>query len=225
MPLQRAPARRVGCDHRCGVRRGVAGAPHRLAGSPAGSIWAIAGAPASAAAWMPTAASSIWARGRSCSAPTSRSPIPSIAVRSDPRARLRLGRRSVRDASISTRRNRSCTISTPTIATSPISTSCLPTPIRCWRAASCSTNSRSTRAAAWAAFRLDLLPGNWIVPYLAYDRDSGTGTGVTTFVTDANEFPVPNTMNDLTNLYRGGVRFELKPFHVTLEAGRDDVYE
>jgi hypothetical protein len=42
---------------------------------------------------------------------------------------------------------------------------------------------------------------------------------VTTFVSDANEFPVPNTMSDRTNLYRGGVRIELKRFHVTLEEG------
>src|ERR1019366_10469694 len=26
------------------------------------------------------------------------------------------------------------------------------------------------------SFSLDLLPGNWIVPYFAYDRDSGSGT-------------------------------------------------
>ena len=69
------------------------------------------------------------------------------------------------------------------------------------------------------SFSLDLLPGNWIVPYFAYDRDSGSGTGATTFVSDANEFPVPNTMSDRTNLYRGGVRIELKRFHVTLEEG------
>jgi hypothetical protein len=69
------------------------------------------------------------------------------------------------------------------------------------------------------SFHLDLLPGNWFVPYFAYDRDSGTGTGVTTFVSDTNEFPVPNTMNDLTNLYRGGVHFELNRFHATLEQG------
>jgi len=68
-------------------------------------------------------------------------------------------------------------------------------------------------------FSLDLLPGNWIVPYFAYDRDSGSGTGATTFVTDANEFPVPNTMSDRTSLFRGGVRIELKRFHVTLEEG------
>ncbi|MEO7144200.1 MAG: hypothetical protein ABI165_11950, partial [Bryobacteraceae bacterium] len=71
----------------------------------------------------------------------------------------------------------------------------------------------------FASVQLDLLPGNWFVPYLAYDRDSGAGSGVTTFVSDGNEFPAPNTLRDLTNLYRGGVRFERKHFHVTLEEG------
>ncbi len=69
------------------------------------------------------------------------------------------------------------------------------------------------------SFQLDLLPGNWFIPYFAYDRDSGSGTGATAFVTDANQFPVPNTLCDLTNLYRGGVRFELRRFHATLEQG------
>ena len=69
------------------------------------------------------------------------------------------------------------------------------------------------------SFSLDLLPGNWITPYLAFDRDSGSGTGTTAFVSDANQFPVPNTMSDLTNLFRGGVRIALKRLHVTLEEG------
>lgn len=69
------------------------------------------------------------------------------------------------------------------------------------------------------SFQLDLLPGNWFVPYFAYDRDSSSGTGATTFVSDTNEFPVPNTLRDQTNLYRGGVRFELRRFHMTLEQG------
>ncbi len=69
------------------------------------------------------------------------------------------------------------------------------------------------------SFSLDLLPGNWIVPYLGYDRDAGSGYGATVFVSDANEFPVPNLLHDRTNLYRGGVRIELKRFHVTLEEG------
>lgn len=71
----------------------------------------------------------------------------------------------------------------------------------------------------FASFSLDLLPGNWIIPYLGFDRDSGSGSGATTFVTNGNEFPVPNTLNDLTNLYRGGVRIQLRRFHVTLEEG------
>jgi hypothetical protein len=78
----------------------------------------------------------------------------------------------------------------------------------------------------FASFQLDLLPGNWFIPYLAYDHDSGTGRGATTFVSDANEYAVPNTLRDRTNLYRGGVRIELRRFHVTLEEGgttfRDD---
>jgi hypothetical protein len=68
-------------------------------------------------------------------------------------------------------------------------------------------------------FQLDLLPTNWIIPYLAYDFNSGSGTGSTAFVTDANQFPVPNKLGDLTNLYRGGVRIELRRFHATLEEG------
>ena len=69
------------------------------------------------------------------------------------------------------------------------------------------------------SIQLDLLPGNWFVPYLAFDRGSGSGYGVTTFVSDLNEYAVPNTLRDMTNLYRGGVRFEFTRFHVTLEEG------
>ena len=69
------------------------------------------------------------------------------------------------------------------------------------------------------SIQLDLLPGNWFVPYLAFDRGSGSGYGVTAFVSDLNEYAVPNTLRDMTNLYRGGVRFELRRFHLTLEEG------
>jgi len=66
---------------------------------------------------------------------------------------------------------------------------------------------------------LDLLPGNWFIPYLGFERDSGAGTGATVFVSNGNEYPVPSTLYDATELYRGGVRFELRRFHVTLEEG------
>ncbi len=66
---------------------------------------------------------------------------------------------------------------------------------------------------------LDFRPGTWLIPYLAFERDSGSGYGATTFVTNGNEYPVPGTLRDETNLYRGGVRFELRRFHATLEEG------
>ena len=67
---------------------------------------------------------------------------------------------------------------------------------------------------------LDLLPGRHIVPFLAYDRNSGQGTGVSTWVQDiANEYAVPTQFRDGTQNYRGGLRFEYSRFHVTLEQG------
>jgi hypothetical protein len=75
-------------------------------------------------------------------------------------------------------------------------------------------------------FQLDLFPGHRIIPYLAYGRDSGQGTGITTFVSDVNQYPVADRMFDKTDNYRGGVRLEFNRFHVTLEQGgttlRDD---
>lgn len=75
-------------------------------------------------------------------------------------------------------------------------------------------------------FQLDLFPGHRIIPYLAYGRDSGRGTGITTFVSDLNQYPVADRMFDKTDDYRGGVRLEFDRFHVTLEQGgttlRDD---
>lgn len=66
---------------------------------------------------------------------------------------------------------------------------------------------------------LDFLPGNWFIPYLAFEHDSGAGTGTTVFVGDGNEYPSPTTMYDATTLYRGGIRFELRHFHATFEEG------
>jgi hypothetical protein len=69
------------------------------------------------------------------------------------------------------------------------------------------------------SYTLDLLPGNWFVPYLAYDRDANSGNGVMAFTQNSNEYAVPTGLNDLTNLYRGGVHFELRRFHATIEEG------
>ena len=42
---------------------------------------------------------------------------------------------------------------------------------------------------------------------------------MSTFVSDANAYPIPTALRDQTNLYRGGVRVELRRFHVTFEEG------
>ena len=70
------------------------------------------------------------------------------------------------------------------------------------------------------SFILDLRPGKHIIPYLAFERNSGYGHGIDTWVQDANdEFAVPTLLRDSTNNFRGGVRFEYNRFHVTLEQG------
>ncbi len=70
-----------------------------------------------------------------------------------------------------------------------------------------------------AALSLDIRPGHGWTPYFGWDHDSSSGSGETVFVTDGNNYPVPNTLSDSTELYRGGIRFEKARFHVTLEEG------
>jgi hypothetical protein len=70
------------------------------------------------------------------------------------------------------------------------------------------------------SFSLDLFPGKHIIPYVAYERNSGYGHGIDTWVQDAvNSYAVPTLLRDSTNVYRGGLRFEYSRFHVTLEQG------
>src|SRR5258706_3111939 len=68
-------------------------------------------------------------------------------------------------------------------------------------------------------YQIDFLPGNWMIPYLNYERNSGHGTGATAFAIGSNQFPMPTALSDSTNLYRGGLRFELRRFHATVEQG------
>ncbi len=69
------------------------------------------------------------------------------------------------------------------------------------------------------SYSLDLLPGKWFMPYVAYDRDANSGAGVMSFIANANEYAVPTALRDTTNVYRGGIRFEFRRFHATLEEG------
>jgi len=73
---------------------------------------------------------------------------------------------------------------------------------------------------------LDLFPSGRIVPYVAYSRNGGRGTGTTNFVLQSDEYTVPARYSDHTNEARGGVRFAFNRWHATLEGGsfnfRDD---
>ena len=67
--------------------------------------------------------------------------------------------------------------------------------------------------------QLDIRPGARISPYLAFSHNSGFGRGVTTFVTDGNEFPLATDLRDSTESYRGGVHLNFTRFNFTLEQG------
>lgn len=71
----------------------------------------------------------------------------------------------------------------------------------------------------FAHVELTMLPGNWISPYAAFDWDAGSGTGVSTFVSNSNAYPTPTLLRDSTGSFRGGLRFQLRRFHATLEQG------
>ena len=70
-----------------------------------------------------------------------------------------------------------------------------------------------------SSFQLDLIPSSRFVPYLAYNRNADNGTGVATFVSDGNEYPVASLVRNSTNNYSGGVRIELSHVHAILEQG------
>ena len=67
--------------------------------------------------------------------------------------------------------------------------------------------------------QLDLLPGKRVTPYFNWSHDSGSGTGITGFVADANEYPVWNDLSDRTHRFAGGVRLEWGRWNATLEQG------
>jgi hypothetical protein len=66
---------------------------------------------------------------------------------------------------------------------------------------------------------LAALPGRRITPYAAYSRNSSRGHGITTFVLNANEYPVPHMLRDHSDNVRGGVRLEWPRWQLHLEGG------
>jgi hypothetical protein len=79
-------------------------------------------------------------------------------------------------------------------------------------------NSFDTRIRA-TDLQLDILPGHWLSPYFAFDRNTQFGRGITVFTTDFNEFPVATLYSNQTNNYRGGFHADLSRYHFTLEQG------
>jgi len=68
-------------------------------------------------------------------------------------------------------------------------------------------------------YRLELFNNRRISPYLEYEHDASSGRGVTVFETSADEFAVPDTSSDSTDVYRAGTHISGQRFHVTLETG------
>ncbi len=66
---------------------------------------------------------------------------------------------------------------------------------------------------------LKIKPGARVSPFLGFYHGSGFGRGVTTFVTDGNEFPVSTNLNDRTESFRGGVNLNFSRVNFTLEQG------
>ena len=69
------------------------------------------------------------------------------------------------------------------------------------------------------SIELHLLPNRKFSPFLTWDHDHDDGHGVTTFETSDNEYAVPYTTSDTTELFRGGLNVTLSRLHVLVEAG------
>ena len=72
---------------------------------------------------------------------------------------------------------------------------------------------------------LEVRPGSWLVPYLAYDHDSATGSGVTTFVSNTNEYPFVKPDDGLDGIVSRGNPHRTAPLPRHSGTGRNDVQE
>ncbi|MGO9242076.1 MAG: hypothetical protein ACLQBJ_14835 [Bryobacteraceae bacterium] len=67
---------------------------------------------------------------------------------------------------------------------------------------------------------LVLFPGFWFQPYIAYERNSQFGTGISDLVESTqNNYPLLNQVQWGQSTFRGGIRIELPKFHATFEQG------
>jgi len=75
------------------------------------------------------------------------------------------------------------------------------------------TRRRNTEA------ELELFPSERLIPFISYSRNSSSGSGITPFVDNGNEYPVATALRDSTNRYAGGLRLELRNWRLVLEQG------
>ncbi len=67
---------------------------------------------------------------------------------------------------------------------------------------------------------VEILPNARLSPFFSFYNGAGFGRGVTTFVSDGNEFPVASHFDDDVSSYRGGVRLRLSKYNFLVEQGR-----
>ncbi|MEP6715807.1 MAG: hypothetical protein ABJC09_09535 [Terriglobia bacterium] len=70
-----------------------------------------------------------------------------------------------------------------------------------------------------SSVRLEILPGRAFTPYVSAERDARSGSVVTVFHSDNNDYPVAGVTRDSTNLVRAGVRISFRRVRATLEEG------
>ena len=70
-----------------------------------------------------------------------------------------------------------------------------------------------------SSLNLEIFPSRALTPYVSAERDAGSGTGVTVFHSDNNDYPVSGTMRDSTNLFRAGVRMSVWRVNGSVEEG------
>lgn len=68
-------------------------------------------------------------------------------------------------------------------------------------------------------FEFAFKPRAAVSPFFAWSANSGLGGGLTNFVATGNEYPVAGTLEDRTDLFRGGVRLSSARYHATIEQG------
>ena len=70
---------------------------------------------------------------------------------------------------------------------------------------------------------LELRPGKRVTPYFGFYRADGFGRGVTTYVSESDQYPVSTDLDDRLVSARGGVRIQaLDKLSLTFEGGRTD---